>query len=100
MHSLSFVLPLALAAIQMPESEVYLAFEAFKIEFGRTYDTENEARQRFAIFRANLEKIDVHNAQNLSYRLGVTQFSDRTHAEFLQQTASAWGDVSDCLFTW
>jgi C1A family cysteine protease len=42
----------------------------------------DEFYHRFAVFKANLDKIDAHNAKNLSWTLGVNKFADLTSAEF------------------
>jgi len=60
--------------------------ELFKVWhhiYERSYalDTQ-EAKDRFANFKANLKEIREHNAQDLSYKLGINQFSDMTNAEF------------------
>jgi len=60
--------------------------ELFKVwhhlyERSYTLDTQ-EAKDRFATFKANLKEIREHNAQDLPYKLGLNQFSDMTKAEF------------------
>jgi C1A family cysteine protease len=60
--------------------------ELFKVwhhVYERSYalDTQ-EAKNRFAIFKANLKEIREHNAKNLPYKLGINQFSDMSKAEF------------------
>lgn len=58
-------------------------WEQFKVDFGKSYDSYQESEEpRFQIFRANVDKIREHNAKNLSYWLGVTQFADLTEEEF------------------
>jgi C1A family cysteine protease len=46
-----------------------------------TLDTQ-EARERFAAFKANLKLIKEHNAQNSDYKLGLNEFSDMSNTEF------------------
>lgn len=57
-------------------------------EWGRkheiTYD-EGEFFRRFAIFAHNLHIINVHNAKNLSWKMGMTQFADLTQDEFVER---------------
>jgi len=57
------------------------AFEDFIRHFGKKY-TDAERPRRFAAFRANCDVIEARNAQNKSYRLGITAFADLTPAEF------------------
>jgi len=49
-----------------------------------TLDTQ-EARNRFRNFKENLQFIKQHNAKNLSYKLGLNQFSDMTNAEYKEK---------------
>ena len=58
-------------------------FKVWHLLFTKNYtlDTE-EAKQRFGNFKANLLLIKAHNAKNLSYTLGLNQFSDMSNAEY------------------
>jgi len=57
-------------------------------QFKRAYSKDYEASgmdsesHRFTIFKSNVQKIREHNAKNLSYSLGVNQFTDLTAEEF------------------
>jgi KDEL-tailed cysteine endopeptidase len=46
-----------------------------------TFDSE-EAKNRFQVFKANLEQIKKVNAENKGFKLGLNQFSDMTNEEF------------------
>jgi len=59
-------------------------FEAFMQTHGRTY-TGEEKQRRFEIFQSNLRMIEASNVKNLSYKLGVTPFTDLTFEEFRAQ---------------
>jgi len=47
----------------------------------KTYSHDDFAH-RFAVFKANCDKIDAHNAKNLSWTMGVNKFADLTGDEF------------------
>ncbi|EER14809.1 cysteine proteinase, putative, partial [Perkinsus marinus ATCC 50983] len=49
------------------------------------YESKEEEMKRNAIFQANLHHIEQVNAQNLSYTLGVNEYADLTHEEFVAQ---------------
>lgn len=54
-------------------------FQLFKDKYGKNYNGDEE--RRFEIFKGNLKIIEETNAKNLSYTLGVNQFTDLTSAE-------------------
>jgi len=56
-------------------------FTAFQKKFGREY-LDEERQYRLGIFKDNLKIIEEHNAKNLSWTMGVTQFADMTPFEF------------------
>merc|ERR1719454_2333913 len=56
-------------------------FEEFVQNFEKKYEAK-EKKLRLAIFKKNMEMIEASNAKNLSYKLGVTPFSDMTFEEF------------------
>ena len=50
---------------------------------GKTYGTREEYEFRFGQFKESLGKIHKHNSRNdVTYRLGLNQFSDMTHDEY------------------
>lgn len=63
------------------ELQAQTKFLSFQKKFGKTYDDVEEER-RFGIFKDNLKIIEEHNAKNLSWTMGVTQFADMTPFEF------------------
>ncbi|KAF4714486.1 hypothetical protein FOZ63_007109 [Perkinsus olseni] len=69
----------------MDEAVVDLAFVGFQAKHGKRYKDEAEKRKRAKIFQSNMEYIEKVNAQNLSYTLGVNQYSDLTFDEFAAQ---------------
>ena len=61
-------------------------FNEFKLTHGKTYSSVGEESYRKSVFLMNLAKIKVHNADKTqTHKLGVTQFSDLTHEEFVSQ---------------
>lgn len=64
------------------------AWKEFKILHDKTYDALEEESRRFEIFRENVQKIEEHNKLyhlgKKSYYLGVNQFSDLKHEEFVK----------------
>ncbi|XP_078322733.1 procathepsin L-like [Crassostrea virginica] len=63
------------------------AWKEFKILHDKAYVAKEEI-YRFEIFRENVQEIEEHNKLyhlgKKSYYMGVNQFSDLTHAEFLK----------------
>ena len=58
--------------------------ELWMAEYGRVYKDEVERARRFEIFKENVKFIeDFNNAGEYNYTLGVNQFTDLTHEEFL-----------------
>jgi len=61
-------------------------FKVWHFLYERTYTFDSEeARNRYAIFKAKLKLIKEHNAKNLSYKLGLNQFSDMDITEFKEK---------------
>merc|ERR1719159_600581 len=79
-------LVLALLASQSdatPDSSVRARFGEFLENFRQErYGSAEEQESRFNIFKKNVQRIDATNALNLSYTLGVNQFTDMTPEEF------------------
>ena len=57
-------------------------FQRFINVHDRIYSSEQEFQRRFEIFRENVNYAITHNEKGLSYKLGVTIFSDMTTDEF------------------
>merc|ERR1719147_397147 len=82
---LTLTLFLASSAIALdPKSE----FESFKKAHGKVYKSLQEEEMRFKHFQDNLVKIEKHNAEGHSWRMGVTKFADLSKEEFVSQYAS------------
>eukprot|EP00928_Gymnodinium_smaydae_P014396 TRINITY_DN15265_c0_g1_i1.p1 TRINITY_DN15265_c0_g1~~TRINITY_DN15265_c0_g1_i1.p1 ORF type:complete len:369 (-),score=108.23 TRINITY_DN15265_c0_g1_i1:76-1116(-) len=80
-----------------PEVNYQMAWASFKQDFGKSYSSFVEEEQRFAIFKVNVDLIYRMNAQNNSFKLGVTKFADMTSDEFadthfgLSKPTKMWG---------
>ena len=64
------------------DGEVRAMYEAWLVKHGKNYNGLGEKEKRFEIFKDNLRSIDEHNAQNLSFKLGLNQFADLTNEEY------------------
>ena len=51
-------------------------FESFKHLHAKKYASFEEEEMRFQHFQDNLEKIEKHNSEGHSWRLGITKFAD------------------------
>jgi len=71
---------LSLAALVMG-GDVRSAFVDFVKTYNKQY-TVDEFFNRFEIFKSNMAMAEAHNAKNLSWTLGVTQFADLSGDEF------------------
>merc|ERR1711990_1420820 len=63
-------------------------FARFKALHGKVYESQAEEEVRFGHFKANLDKIEKHNAEGHSWKLGVTKFADLSKEEFVARYAS------------
>jgi C1A family cysteine protease len=57
---------------------------AWKEKFDKSYSAEEEA-VRFENFRKNVLRVDEVNAQDLTYKLGLNEFTDMSNEEFVSQ---------------
>jgi len=58
------------------------AWEAFKLQFPKSYNSESEEAQHKATFAENFARIAEHNNAGKKFSLGVNQFADLTEAEW------------------
>lgn len=58
------------------------AFQQYTRENNINYATSDEFVYRLQVFADNMDKIEEHNSQISSYKLGLTQFADLTESEF------------------
>uniref|UniRef100_A0A803NI65 Cysteine proteinase n=1 Tax=Cannabis sativa TaxID=3483 RepID=A0A803NI65_CANSA len=64
------------------DGELRAMYEAWLVKHGKAYNGLGEKEKRFGIFTDNLRFIDEHNAQNLSFKLGLNRFADLTNEEY------------------
>jgi cathepsin H len=58
-------------------------FKVWHLVFKKTYTFDsNEAKERYANFKVKVAEIKSVNSQNLSYKLGLNEFSDMSYEEF------------------
>ena len=54
-------------------------FRQFQVQFNKEYSSQHERQSRYAVFAANLAKINSHNSKpNISWTMGINQFTDMT----------------------
>ncbi|XP_028039764.1 cathepsin K-like [Bombyx mandarina] len=70
-----------------------LAFKRFQNYHNVLYDV-GEYEMRKAIFQDNLDKIIEHNKKNLSYKMEINQFADKTEEE-LKYLSGTWMSRDD-----
>ena len=58
-------------------------FAKFKQQNAKVYSSLEEEEARFNQFQENLIKIEKHNAEGHSWRMGVTKFADLSKYESL-----------------
>ena len=59
-------------------------FKEFQNTYNKTYSHNQDFNYRFQIFKDNLDLINNHNAQNLSWKLEMNEWSDLSWEEFRQ----------------
>ncbi|KAG7620081.1 Cathepsin propeptide inhibitor domain (I29) [Arabidopsis suecica] len=64
------------------DAEASLIFESWMVKHGKVYGSVAEKERRLTIFEDNLRFINNRNAENLSYRLGLTGFADLSLHEY------------------
>jgi len=74
-------LAIATALPSLSDREYEDMFVDFVSTYSKSYTTD-AFFQRFTIFKANLDFIREHNAQELSWDMGINQFADMSPAEF------------------
>ncbi|CAM0942901.1 unnamed protein product [Alopecurus aequalis] len=62
--------------------------ESWMAQYGRVYKDAAEKAERLQVFKTNVEFIDLFNAENRNFYLGVNQFADITNDEFKASRAN------------
>lgn len=77
---------------KFPDSFFQKAFIFFKEIFSKKYNSQNQEKKRYAIFKTNYKKILVHNLTNSSFKQEVNNFTDLTENEFEKKFLSNFAD--------
>merc|ERR1719408_886773 len=77
----SLLLALAVAT-PYTEANHRAAFEDFKKEFNKKYETAEEEAKRFLAFKENRVYIRMYNEQHSDVELGLNEFADLSQDEF------------------
>jgi len=64
------------------DAEYAVLFRAWQAQNSKQYPTVDEETLRFAIFKANMDRVASHNAQNLPWKMAMNEFGDLTPVEF------------------
>jgi len=86
------------AAAQATPPDYSGEWKSFKDMYQKNYNGIDEDQHRFGIFKENLDFILQTNDKNLTYKLGVNQFTDLTGDEVAAsytglKPKAMWGDV-------
>jgi len=69
------------SAASFTEPEYQTMFSMFMNQYQKKY-TADTFFFRYTVFKGNMDKIQLANKQNHSYKLAMNEFGDMTHAEF------------------
>jgi cathepsin L len=84
-------------SIAASDSPTDKAWEAFKLDFPKTYNSDAEEAERKGVFAANYANVQEHNKGDSSYKLGVNQFSDLTESEVIEMYTGASPPAMDSV---
>jgi len=68
----------------LSESQYESLFASYAQEFDKVYESQALFFQRFNAFKANVAYINQRNTENITFTLGINQFSDLTNEEYRQ----------------
>jgi C1A family cysteine protease len=71
-----------LAMLAAPAMGDHQVFAAWKVTHSKAYATADEEALRYAIFQANLARVNAHNAKGETWTMAMNEFGDLTPAEF------------------
>jgi cathepsin L len=74
-------LAVACHAAVFREDEYQAMFTKFMTQYSKKY-THDTFFYRYTVFKQNMDRIELANRQNHSYKLGMNAMGDMTHAEF------------------
>ena len=91
-HDIQLLMDFEPEAPSIAFADEWEKFTHFQQTFKKKYDTLSEVETRFSIFKANLQDILHHNSQpNITFTMGVNQFTDLTAAEFKELYVGGYG---------
>jgi len=70
------------ASAMLSESQYEGLFTAYAQEFGKVYETPEVFFHRFNAFKDNVAYINQRNTENITFTLGINQFTDLTNEEY------------------
>jgi cathepsin L len=76
------LLVLAANAISITETEYRNAFDAFKVQYGKTY-LETEENHRYNIFKDNFDFVTNWDEEIHGFQVGINEFADLSSDEFV-----------------
>jgi len=83
-NTLLFVLLLAVSVLATEKD----LFNNFITTYNKAYKDANEYETRFLIFQENMKKIMTHNLEKHGFEMGMNEFVDMSHEEFIQRMLS------------
>jgi cathepsin L len=88
MKLLVLALALCVFAQLHTEKEYRFLFGKWQQEHNKKYNTPGELEYRYNIFKKNMDFILKHNSEEHSYTVGMNQFGDLSHEEFVARYLS------------
>ena len=83
MNKFILVLLLSLSICEIdPDTLIFKKFQKFIKKYKKNYSSINEFLARYEVFKRNV--LQLTSNENLSYKTGITQFSDLTRQEFVK----------------
>jgi C1A family cysteine protease len=72
----------SVSCMALSELQYQQLFISYTNQYNKVYDSNDLFFQRYNAFKANVEYINNRNQQNLTFTLGINQFTDLTNEEF------------------
>jgi len=73
------------SAWHLSETQYEHLFAAYCQEFEKVYENQDLFFKRYTAFKANVEYINHRNTENITFTLGMNQFTDLTFDEYVAQ---------------
>lgn len=75
------------------------AFVGWMDKHAKSYEAIDTLTQRFQVWTTSLAQVDTHNAREVGYTLGMTEFADMTPEEFSDTYLMSTTGAQDCSAT-